>query len=269
MATVYFDPAAGGDGSTVTDDSSPTTGLGSGGHRTRFVPCLSNVVAVGNQAVTKAAEAATSASTATTKANTATTKASEASTSATNAAASAASAASSASSTASAVSAHAASGDHDTRYYTKTLADSALNTHKASTDHDSRYYTKSQTDAAYATAGHTHDSRYYTETEIDNAFTGTKNINGYQKLQGGLILQWGRTTVQSRNTSTDNDIFSFPIPFPSACINLVATPNLGGVISGNLSVYTEVVSNTQGRIVSDNDTSATATYGVYWQAIGY
>ena len=38
MATVYFNPSVGGDGSTVTDDSDPSTGLGAGGHRTKFVP---------------------------------------------------------------------------------------------------------------------------------------------------------------------------------------------------------------------------------------
>ena len=46
MSSVYFNPSVGGDGSTVTDDNNPTTGLGDGGHRTRFVPALSQVVAV-------------------------------------------------------------------------------------------------------------------------------------------------------------------------------------------------------------------------------
>lgn len=64
MASVYFNPAAGGDGTTVTDDSSPTTGLANGGHRTRFVPALSQTVAVAATAVTKAFEAAASATSA-------------------------------------------------------------------------------------------------------------------------------------------------------------------------------------------------------------
>ena len=61
MASVYFDPAVGGDGSTVTDDANPTTGLADGGHRPRFVPALSQVVAVAANTVTKANEAAASA----------------------------------------------------------------------------------------------------------------------------------------------------------------------------------------------------------------
>lgn len=46
MAEVYFDPAYGGDGSTVTDDSDPDTGLANGGHRERFVPALQQTVNV-------------------------------------------------------------------------------------------------------------------------------------------------------------------------------------------------------------------------------
>jgi hypothetical protein len=62
MSSVYFDPALGGDGSTVTDDSNATTGLANGGHRTRFVPALAQVVVMAGTAVTKASEASTSAS---------------------------------------------------------------------------------------------------------------------------------------------------------------------------------------------------------------
>lgn len=61
MASVTFPAGVGGDGSTVTDDSSPTTGLGNGGHRTRFVPALSQVVAVAQNTVTQATNAASSA----------------------------------------------------------------------------------------------------------------------------------------------------------------------------------------------------------------
>lgn len=64
MASVYFDPAVGGDGSIVTDDSNPSTGLANGGHRTRFVPALAQTVAVGGNTVTQATNAAASATTA-------------------------------------------------------------------------------------------------------------------------------------------------------------------------------------------------------------
>lgn len=49
--TVYFDPAVGGTGLTVTDDGNPTTGLDNDGHRARFVPALAQVVAVAQHVV--------------------------------------------------------------------------------------------------------------------------------------------------------------------------------------------------------------------------
>ena len=64
MSSVYFDPAVGGDGTTITDDSNPSTGLANGGHRTRYVPSLANIISVGNFSLTKANAAAASATTA-------------------------------------------------------------------------------------------------------------------------------------------------------------------------------------------------------------
>jgi hypothetical protein len=56
MASVTFSAAVGGDGSTVTDDANISTGLADGGHRTRFVPALAQVVAVAGHVVTKAGD---------------------------------------------------------------------------------------------------------------------------------------------------------------------------------------------------------------------
>lgn len=64
MSSVTFSTTVGGDGSTVSDDSNPSTGLANGGHRTRFVPALSQMVAIAGNTVTKATEAAASATTA-------------------------------------------------------------------------------------------------------------------------------------------------------------------------------------------------------------
>lgn len=49
--SVYFDSLVGGNGSTVTDDSNALTGLDGGGHVERFVPALSQVVAVAKYVV--------------------------------------------------------------------------------------------------------------------------------------------------------------------------------------------------------------------------
>ncbi len=45
--TVYFDPAVGGTGLTVSDDGNPVSGLDNNGHRVRFVPALQNLVYIG------------------------------------------------------------------------------------------------------------------------------------------------------------------------------------------------------------------------------
>ena len=49
--SVTFLESVGGDGSTVTGDANPTTGLANGGHRKRFVNALAQVVAVANHVV--------------------------------------------------------------------------------------------------------------------------------------------------------------------------------------------------------------------------
>ena len=56
--TVYFDPAVGGSGLTVTDDGNPTTGLDNDGHRERLVPALAQVVAVAQHVVDTAEDVA-------------------------------------------------------------------------------------------------------------------------------------------------------------------------------------------------------------------
>lgn len=46
MTATTFPSSVGGDNSTVSDDNNATTGLGNGGHRTRFVPALGQIVAI-------------------------------------------------------------------------------------------------------------------------------------------------------------------------------------------------------------------------------
>lgn len=68
MSSVTFPVALGGDGNTYSDDASPTTGLANGGHKTRFIPTLSNTVAMAQTAKANADAAATSAGNAATSA---------------------------------------------------------------------------------------------------------------------------------------------------------------------------------------------------------
>jgi hypothetical protein len=60
-----------------------------------------------------------------------------------------------------------------------------------------------------------------------SSFTGSNQsigTNGYQKLPGGLIIQWGSNTSSSPNNSVPTTTNNFPIAFTSIYA-FVATPN--------------------------------------------
>lgn len=89
MNSVTFPVELGGDGTTVTDDRDPETGLRGGGYRDRLVPALAQSVAVNAFGVTKAGEANASAAAAAASNSSAGTHASNAAGSASSAASSA------------------------------------------------------------------------------------------------------------------------------------------------------------------------------------
>lgn len=61
-----------------------------------------------------------------------------------------------------------------------------------------------------------------TSSTINLDFTSLKSANGYQKLPGGLIIQWGMGTVR-------NGYNPFPIAFPNALLSFVISPEEGQV----------------------------------------
>ena len=109
MSSVTFSTTVGGDGSTVTDDDNATTGLRNGGWRTRFVPALTQEVAVAANAVASATSALASKNSAASSSTAASSSASTAATQATNSANSATASASSATASASSATSAAAS----------------------------------------------------------------------------------------------------------------------------------------------------------------
>ena len=84
--------------------------------------------------------------------------------------------------------------------------------------------------------------------------------DGYVKLDNGLIMQWGQETV-SASTQT----VTFPIEFPTACLNVTATSyvvDTGGQTHSpginTLPTTTQVILNTK------------ISWGtIFWQAIGH
>ena len=96
---------------------------------------------------------------------------------------------------------------------------------------------------------------------MDATFTGSNQSigsNGYQKLPGGLIMQWGSFSQTGTSTTV-----TLPIAFPNAMLNVQQT------IAGGASVSAPGVSfaNNQ-QFVSIRD-AAVSNVGCYYFAIGY
>jgi hypothetical protein len=102
--------------------------------------------------------------------------------------------------------------------------------------------------------------------DISN-FTGANQSlaqNGFQKLPGGLIVQWGVAAT----TATSDVVVGFAIPFPTAC--LVVLPVSRAAVG--VAYFASVNSNT---LASANLSVQSAAGGaglgkaIDWVAIGY
>lgn len=101
-------------------------------------------------------------------------------------------------------------------------------------------------------------------------FTGSNQsiaTNGYQKLVGGLIMQWGFSTCPSSSGSV-----TYPIAFPTACLNIQVSSLSNSTDTGGLSalaaVRTTTITTTGFDLTTPPD-SSTNSKGFYWFAIGY
>lgn len=84
--------------------------------------------------------------------------------------------------------------------------------------------------------------------------------DGYQKLPGGLIMQWGYSAI----TANGNTAITFPIAFPSSCVNVQVTQENDS--TSDLYTYRVNTVTTTGFNVRN---SMTNTPSAYWFAIGY
>lgn len=83
--------------------------------------------------------------------------------------------------------------------------------------------------------------------------------SGYQKLPGGLIIQWGVADTATNATTT----VTFPVAFPTACASAVVSNAFTGEDNAVNAVGTTTSS------FGINKTSATASGNTFWLAIGY
>ncbi len=91
--------------------------------------------------------------------------------------------------------------------------------------------------------------------------------SGYQILPSGLIMQWG---VTERTTAFQEDEeVTFPMAFPTACLNVVGQIDHPTFKSGNLSVYLTTTALSGATFVYDSDGATYASTAIRWQAFGH
>lgn len=103
----------------------------------------------------------------------------------------------------------------------------------------------------------------------DNDFTAA---GGYQKLPGGLILQWGHKDVSSGSLSYTTSV-TFPIAFPTKCIwiDSISDDDAGTQTSTEDDLQTITAKSTTGADFSfiDQNSAAPFGYNLAWFAIGH
>jgi len=92
------------------------------------------------------------------------------------------------------------------------------------------------------------------------SFAKSLGTNGYQKLPGGLIIQWGFNSISATTTSV-----SFPTAFATACYCVVATDYAAGDTGG---IATSIALKTQPTTTGVDFSTSTNSTGFYWIAIG-
>ncbi len=116
----------------------------------------------------------------------------------------------------------------------------------------------------------TADKHLIDKKYVDDQFGASTALlaeSGYQKLPSGLIMQWG---VSERTTARQEDEeITFPLAFPTACLNVVAIADRLTFKGGNLSLYLKEFTTTTATFVYDSDDANYENTAVRWQAYGY
>lgn len=121
-----------------------------------------------------------------------------------------------------------------------------------------------------STANSTTGTSHTHNLDIDGFFQGTKSTNGYQRLPGGLILQWGTVDYSSNPGEIAVDVV-FPLAFPTSCLNVTATRkslanNFG---DGVVGIVSQSRSSAKFQFNTWDPQGAAGLRGFTWFAIGY
>lgn len=105
-----------------------------------------------------------------------------------------------------------------------------------------------------------------TPDTLDEALKGsnqTLSANGYQRLPGGIIVQWGSALTIAGGTAT----FTYPIAFPTAALSTLSNVNGGNFsLSSAAPGLTNTVST---AYISNTGAAAAAGLTVRFLVIGH
>jgi len=112
---------------------------------------------------------------------------------------------------------------------------------------------------------------YLSPLQLANAFTGSNqslSANGFQKLPGGKIEQWGTFTA-NRNTAVVDTAIIFPTSFPTAVRFVVVQP-WDGVDAGSGANSAVILASTAGFTYRATKSGTAYPSAVHtWYAVGY
>lgn len=96
-----------------------------------------------------------------------------------------------------------------------------------------------------------------------NNFVNSKTTSGYTYLPNGLIKQWG---LSNSLPPVNDQTITLPITFPTAALNVSATPKVGIGSGATQSAAANIISASQ---ISVTNCNASNTFQIYWAVIGY
>jgi hypothetical protein len=106
-----------------------------------------------------------------------------------------------------------------------------------------------------------------TDFAFANDFTGSNQslgTNGYQKLPGGLIMQWGELDVAADGTAT----VTWNIAFPNACLQAVCCQGYAFATNSDAGAAIYDFSTTTATIRNGTNSGGASTK-MRWTAFGY
>jgi len=140
-------------------------------------------------------------------------------------------------------------------------------------------YTKTEVDAKTTVASTAQSQALSSNTTIltplrlAEAFKGSNQsltTNGFQKIPGGIILQWGTVSIVTSGSIGGSTTVTFPTTFPTTALCVLGNFINNGMITGSFAVNTQILSTSQAVITLDaaSGTEPNGTFTAFWWAIG-